>query len=151
MPARCLSMDFLRLTLAAACAWWPALVQPSEPLPTSLSGRWTLVPSGGRTINESWSVRFEGSRAAGAIKGKVTWRGRGCGAQDQPFDGSWDGTELKFRFIARPNENVQVLNATTCGEGTTDVVLRRKPSGASFDGQANFNNGAAILDVTASP
>lgn len=122
-----------------------------EPLPASLSGRWTFVPPGGRAAIDSWSARFEGSTAPGPIKGKVTWRGRGCGAQDEPFAGTWDGTELRFRFTARPNVNTQIVNATYCGEGRTDVVLQRKPGSNSFEGRATQNDGPAVIELTASP
>ncbi|HQU51243.1 MAG TPA: hypothetical protein PLM09_19305 [Casimicrobiaceae bacterium] len=148
----CVSRSSVVLTLSVGlCASHPAWSQGTEPLPPSLSGKWTYVPPNGRTYNDAWSVQFEGTPAGGAIKGKVNWRGRGCGAQDEPVNAQWDGVELRFRFIARPNVNASVPNSPSCGEGTTDVVLRRKPGGTSFEGQASFNHGAAIIEVSAAP
>lgn len=129
----------------------PAAAQSPLPLPSALSGRWTVVPPGGRTIIDVWTVRFDGGGAPGPVKGLVTWRGRGCGAQDEPVEGTWDGAEPKFRFVARPNVNTQLQNATYCGEGKTAVVLRRKSGGRDFEGEASLNDGPANITLSASP
>jgi hypothetical protein len=141
----------IALAVAVATLWvpLPSTAQSPEPLPPALSGRYSVVPPGGRTFVEFWSMRF--TEAAGKVRGSVTWRGRGCGAQDEPIEGTWDGSELKLQFVARPNVNVQVPNATYCGEGRTDVVLRRKPGSRDFVGEARLNNAGPVVDVTGSP
>ena len=72
--------------------------QGMPPLPSTLQGRWTVVPPGGRTIIDSFKLRFDGAGAPGPVKGRVDWRGRGCGALDEPLAGSWDGSLLRFEF-----------------------------------------------------
>ena len=123
----------------------------SDPLPSSLSGRWTVVPPGGRTIIDSWTFEVDGARAPGPVKGRVTWRGRGCGALDEPIAGTWDGTELSFEFKTRPDVNTQMTGATYCGEGKTNVVLRRQAGARDFEGEASMNDGPANIPLTASP
>ena len=142
-----------RGTAALACGLLAtlALAQSPEPLPSSLSGRWTAIPPGGRTIIDVWSVRFEGSTPPGPIKARVTWRGRGCGAQDEPAEGTWDGSELRLRFVVRPNVTTQLMHATYCGDGQAQLVVRRKPGTRDFEGEAGLVNSGTPVQVTASP
>ena len=128
-----------------------AAAQAPDPLPGALQGRWTVIPPGGRTIIDTWSIRFDGGGAPGPVKSFVTWRGRGCGALNEPAAGTWDGTELKFEFKSRPDVNTQMMGATYCGEGKTNVVLRRKPGTRDFDGEGTLNDRPPTFQVTASP
>ena len=125
--------------------------QAPEPLPPSLSGRYTVVPPGGRAIIDYWKLRLDGDGAPGPVKGRIDWRGRGCGALDEPAAGTWDGTELKLEFKARPDVNTQMMGATYCGEGKANVVLRRKPGTRDFDGEGTLNDRPPTFQVTASP
>ena len=129
----------------------PSAAQAPGPLPSTLSGRWTVVPPGGRAIIDTWSIRFEGNGAPGPVKGLVTWRGRGCGALNEPATGNWDGTELRFEFKARPDVNTQLMGATYCGEGKTIAVLRRTPGARDFEGTASLNDAPTGIQITGSP
>jgi hypothetical protein len=125
--------------------------QGSDALPPALSGRWTVVPPGGRTQIDHWSLKLDGPGVPGPVAGKIDWRGRGCGAKDEPFTGTWDGAELSFAFKARPDVNTQLVGATYCGEGLTRIVLRRKPGTRDFDGEGTLNDRSPPFQVTASP
>ena len=127
-----------------------ASAQTAEPLPAALSGRWTFIPPGGRTIIDYWSIQFEGDRAPGTVKGRLNFRGRGCGAKDEPVVATWDGQELKLVFIGRPDVNVQVSGATYCGDGRTELSMRRKPGSRDFEGEVVTNTGARVA-ITAAP
>lgn len=127
----------------------PAQAQPA-PLPGALSGRWTAVPAGGRTVIESFSVRFDGTGAPGPVTGKLTWRGVNCGAQDEPLKGTWDGVELRFESHLRANANTQIVNGT-CGNARGEWVLRRKSGSSTFEGEGLFNEGKIVVTLTAAP
>ena len=140
------------LALASLLAANPAsFAQAPDALPSSLSGRVTVIPPGGTTMISTWSMRIEGTATPGPVKGRVTWPGRGCGAQDEPAEGTWDGRELRFSFIARPNVNTQIANATYCGEGRIRIVLRRKDGTSNFEGDGTLNDRPPVFQVTASP
>jgi len=143
----------IRSLVVAAAALTPLAThsQGVDALP-DLSGRWTFVPTqGGQTLIDSWSVRFEGDRAASQVKGRLSWRGRGCGAQDEPVVASWNGREIRLEFVTRPNVNTQLANATYCGDGKTNLVLRRKPGTMTFDGEAAQPSSGVQIQVIASP
>lgn len=144
-------MKFACLMLAIAAMHGAAAhAQGAEALPERLSGRWAFTPpSGGTTFIDTWSIRFEGDRAAPRVKGFVSWRGRGCGAQDDPVEATWDGREVRFQFVARANVNAQIANATYCGDGKTDVSLQRKTGSRAFEGEAVQNN--ARVQVSGAP
>lgn len=133
-------------TLVAAFA--VSAQAPATALPGALSGRWTFVPPGGRALVDFWSIRFDGSRDPGPVKGTFTWRGRSCGAIDQPVDGTWNGTELRFEARLAPNVNTQIQNGQ-CADGPVQLVLQRKPGDRAFEGEARAPN--ATVSVTASP
>jgi hypothetical protein len=122
--------------------------QVAEPLPAKLDGRWTVVPPGGRTIINSWAIRFEPPGTTGTVRGRLDWRGLNCGALDLPVEAQWDGTELRFEAVLRANTNTQNLNGT-CQDVPTRYVLRRKPGERSFEGEAKAAN--FVVQVTASP
>jgi len=135
------------LILAAAAPPAPA---QSAPLPGALSGRWTVMPPGGRTLVDSFSVRFDNAGAPGPVTGKLTWRGVNCGAQDEPLKGTWDGAELRFESHLRANANTQNVNGN-CVNTRGEWVLRRKPGSSTFEGEGLFNEGRIVATLTASP
>lgn len=138
------------VTLALACAAGAFAQSTPAPLPPSLSGRWTYSAPNGRTFIDQWSVRFDDGGAAGAVNGTLTWRGLTCGAKDEPVTGTWNGTELRFAFVLRPNVNTQNPNGN-CGSGQTTVVLTRKAGATGFEGTATQADRNAIVAVSASP
>ncbi|MDH4181015.1 MAG: hypothetical protein OEV46_03320 [Betaproteobacteria bacterium] len=137
------------MTALLAAAVPPAQAQPA-PLPGALSGRWTVVPAGGRALVDVFSVRFDGTGAPGPVTGKLTWRGVNCGAQDEPLKGTWDGVELRFESHLRANSNTQNMNGA-CGNSRGEWVLRRKPGSSTFEGEGLFNEGKVVATLTAAP
>ena len=143
-------------TSVAALAFVAALVPsafaqaPANALPGALSGRWTAIPAGGRTLVDAWSVRFDGTGAPGPVTGKLTWRGVNCGAQDEPLKGTWDGVELRFESHIRANTNTQNMNGN-CANTRGEWVLRRKPGSSTFEGEGLFNEGKIVVTLTAAP
>jgi hypothetical protein len=136
------------LTLAGASMAAIAAAQTDDALPGHLSGHWTLV--GNRTSVNAVSFDFEGSGKPGALGGKVTWRGVGCGAQNEPLTGTWDGRELRINMVLRANVNADRMKAD-CGDGKTTVVLTRKAGEKSFEGDARASYTPAVPSVTVSP
>jgi hypothetical protein len=126
------------------------LAQSSSPLPGKLSGRWTAVIPGGRTFTDSVSVVLESPDNAGAVKGRLTVRGVTCGAIDEPLTGTWDGSELKFESLVRPNVNATRQNGE-CGNGRVSFALKRKPGENHFVGESLRDGAASPTQVTMSP
>jgi hypothetical protein len=128
-----------------------AVAQAVERLPGKLSGRWTASSPRGVFV-DSLSLTFEGDGAPGPVTGKVTFRGVNCGAQDELLKGTWDGSELRFESVHRPNVNVQRMNSQ-CGTGNVVYILRRKPGETTFEGEARPGEGAtgSTVSITASP
>jgi hypothetical protein len=129
------------MTLAA-----PVFAQTGPQLPERLSGRWTFSGPAGIFI-DYFTVVFEGSRAPGTVPGRLTWRGVNCGSKDEPIQASWDGTELKFEAVLKPEVNTQRLNGK-CASEPTRWVLKRKPD-QSFEGEGR--TGSVMVTVTATP
>lgn len=142
MHARMLLVAGLALSCSATHA------QPADnTLPAKLQGRYTLtLPSGGVFLN-AFSLVFDGPPSAGVVKGKVSWRGVNCGAQDEPIEATWDGSELRFGMRTYSNVNAQRSNGT-CQADPHTVVLKRNASGV-FEGQQMA--GQASISMTASP
>jgi len=124
-----------------------ALAQTAEPLPGTLSGRWTwMSPSG--AIIDSFSLVLEGDRGAATIPGRLTWRGVNCGAKDEPVQVAWNGSELRFESFMKPNVNTQRMNGQ-CPSTPAQFVLKRRAGSASFEGEARAGN--VVITMTASP
>lgn len=122
-----------------------ALGQAADPLPASLSGRWTATgPSG--VFVDSFSIVFDGTRATGTVPGRLNWRGVSCGAKDEPIQASWDGVELRFEAVLKSDTNTQRAGGR-CPSEAWRWVLKRKPGERTFEGEAR-NPGAAALTVT---
>lgn len=136
--------------LALGCAAVAFAQSVPAPLPPSLSGRWTYSAPNGRTFVDYWSVRFDSSGAPGAVNGMVTWRGLSCGAKDEPVTGTWNGTELRFEVVLRPNVNTQNPNGN-CGNGRTTVLLTRNAGATGFEGTATQADRNVTVAVNASP
>jgi hypothetical protein len=116
-------------------------------LPKSLSGRWTFMgPSG--VLIDTFTIVFDGDGAPGMVPGRLTWRGRSCGAKDEPLKASWDGNELKFEAVLKANVNTQRMNGDCPGEPTR-WALKRKAGEASFEGEGRMRD--LMVTVTAAP
>lgn len=141
-------MNKNRLVLAALAAVLAtaALAQPATQLPPTLSGRWTA--QGATTpVIDRFSIAFDGERSPGSVPGKLTWRGFNCGAKDEPIQAQWDGTELKFEAMLRPDTNTQRMGGKCPGE-PGKWVLKRKAD-QSFEGEGRLGN--VVVTVTAAP
>lgn len=138
---RALALVVLMLPAAAG------LAQSSPPLPSRLSGSWTLTTPRG-TVIDVFEIEFDGDRAAPAISGRLTWRGFNCGASREPVGATWNGSELRFQAVMRPNVNTQRMNGT-CTDEPVQFVLRRKGPGDSFEGDARV--GSTVVTMTAAP
>jgi hypothetical protein len=73
-----------------------------------------------------------------------------CGAQSEPFTGTWDGRELRINLVLRANVNVDRMNAD-CGDGKIAVVLTREAGEKSFEGDAHASYTPAVPSLTVSP
>ena len=137
----------IAVTLLLAMIATTALTQTGAPLPGSLSGRWTFMGPAGVLI-DTFSIVFEGNRAPGAIPARLTWRGRNCGARDEPIQATWDGTELKFETVLKANTNTQRMNGD-CPPEPTRWVLKRKTGENLFEGEGRVGN--IVVTVSAGP
>ena len=126
-----------------------AVAQESDVLPSKLSGRWTAVGATQTFINPM-SLEFDGDGKPGPVKGRATFRGVACGAQDEPPTGTWDGKELRVETLHRPNVNVVRLNGQ-CGDGKTTYVLTRKPGQRTFEGEGRSTYSSAVATMTLAP
>ena len=128
----------------------PLFGQNADPLPTTLSGRWTVIAAGGRTYIDSVSLKLEGDGKPGPVKGLMTWRGVTCGAADEPLEGTWDGQVLRFTSTLRPEVNAQ-RNGGQCGDGKLVGELQRKPGERSFSGETRMASTGGSASVSVSP
>ena len=124
-----------------------ALAQATDALPGKLSGWWTATNPRG-VFKNTLSLEVDGNAQAGPVTGRLTVNGRSCGAQDEPFRGTWDGTTLRFETTHRPNVNAMVKDGT-CGSGQFTYVLRRKPGERTFEGEL-FLDGTTATGITIS-
>lgn len=104
----------------------------AEPLPTNMSGSWSGATGGGMKQRsfQVWIVITK-QDADGTVEGTVTRHGNGCGAKDEPFKGTYDGTTLRFTSMSRANVNALQANGT-CGED--EYIAKRSADGKSFEG-----------------
>jgi len=138
----------LAVIALALVATGAAFAQSSEPLPLKLFGRWTFAAPEG-VLNDAVTLSFDPPAAVGKVTGRVTWRGLSCGALDEPFSGTWDGTELRIETTHRPNVNTQRVNAQ-CGSGHATYTLKRT-AGMKFEGQAQLEGSSAIATMALTP
>jgi len=144
---RRLCHSLLVLALGAA---WSASAQQATPLPKSLSGRWVAVVPGRTTFTDTMSLTLDDATPSGPVSGRVTIRGLSCGAKDEPFTGTWNGTQLRIEFKSYPNVNVQRLNGD-CGSGQAAFVFTRRPGEAGFDGEGTRDGSPVPIRATLSP
>ncbi len=119
-------------------------------LPKALSGHWTAVIPGRQTYSDSISMVLDAPGADGSVTGRLTTRGVGCGSQDEPLTGSWDGSVLRVESKVRPNVNAQRMNGD-CASGRLTLVLTRKPGQAAFEGEALRDGSSIPSQITMSP
>jgi hypothetical protein len=127
-----------------------ALAQAEAPLPLKMSGHWTALAPGGRTFVDSLSIVLDAPAQSGAITGRLTLRGVTCGASDEPLQGTWDGTELRFESRVRPNVNAARPNGD-CGNGTVSFVLARKAGTTAFTGESRRDGSPVPSQITLAP
>ena len=73
-----------------------------------------------------------------------------CGAQDEPFVGTWNGAELRFESTLRPNVNVTRRNGD-CASGRTTYTLTRKADQSAFEGEGLRDGMSVPAQVRLSP
>lgn len=97
-----------------------------DQLPAKMAGKWNgTTPGKGTPFGGDWSVVIE-KQEGGAVEGKVTWVGRFCAIENEPFTGKFDGTTLTLAVEFRD----RMPNA---GCGKASLVLK-KGSGSEFEG-----------------
>ena len=129
----------------------PTSAAATVPIPTAMSGRWTAVVPGGRTFTDTLSIVLDAiPTGPGAVKGRLTLRGVTCGAQDEPLAGTWDGSELRFESLVRPNVNTQLQNGQ-CASGRVSFVLKRSPDGKSFQGESTRDGLSTPSQISLAP
>ena len=124
----------LKVLVVFACSLFVTVVaaQPFAALPRTLNGKWTYVVPGGRTFIDSLSLAFDGGGEEGTVSGRLTHRGVSCGALDEPFTATWNGSVLRIESRLRANVNT-ARNGGTCAD---KIVYTLKPSGKGFEGEA---------------
>ena len=135
---------FAIASVAAACT---AFAQSLDPAPAKLSGRWTWVGPRGAVI-DTFHIDFDGDRRASTISARLTWNGLNCGADKEPIEVTWNGTEMRFQAVTKPNVNTQRMNSK-CPSEAAQFVLTRKPGGDTFEGEVR--QGAGVVTMTAAP
>lgn len=135
-----------------AAAWLATnvLADDMAPLPKAMSGRYTAVVPGRQTYTDTLSVVLDAPSATGPVTGRLTVRGVTCGAVDEPLTGTWDGTELRFESLVKPNVNAQRPNGQ-CGNGKITFVLSRKPGQSAFEGESLRDGSPVVVQVKLSP
>lgn len=139
-------MQTLRICLTALAGVVGAVFAQTAALPKSLSGHWMAMGKDGRTYIDSMSVIFDDPIEVGPVKGRLTSRGVGCGAMDEPLTGTWDGSELRFESQVHPNVNAARKNGD-CGTGRITFVLTRKPGQAGFAGESHRDTSMAQITL----
>ena len=143
----------MRLSLICLFVAWLAtsvFAAETAPLPKAMSGRYTAVVPGQQTYTDSLSVVLDAPSGTGPVTGRLTVRGVTCGAVDEPLSGTWDGTELRFESLVKPNVNAQRLNGQ-CGSGKVTFVLSRKPGQTSFEGESRRDGSPIVTQVKLAP
>ena len=126
-----------------------ASAQAGDALPKRLSGRW-MFQGPSQTFINPVELTFDGDGKPGALTGRVTYRGIGCGAENEPLTGTWDGRELRITATHRANVNTMRMNGQ-CGDGKTTYVLMRKPGETGFEGQVTSSYSTATATMSVSP
>jgi hypothetical protein len=76
--------------------------------------------------------------------------GVSCGAQDEPFQGTWDGAELRIETMHWPDINTQRMGGQ-CGRRRATYVLKRRPGGKVFEGEARLDGTSAVATMSVTP
>jgi hypothetical protein len=129
-----------------------ALAQREAPLPKAMSGHWVepWQPSyNDRNYSDAISVTFDGDGAPGPVTGRLTRRGILCGAVNEPLTGTWDGVELRFVAVNRPNMNTHQPDGN-CSRRPWKYLLVRKPEQTAFEGDGR-SPGGTYIQIMLSP
>lgn len=126
------------------------LAQAVAPLPKTMSGRWTTVMPDGANFSDKLSLVLDVPVGVGPLTGRMTLRGTGCGALDEPLAGTWDGNELRFESQVRPNENTISIDRD-CGTGHIKFDLFRKPGKSLFEGESRRDGALVASQITLEP
>lgn len=127
-----------------------ALGQTPDRLPGKLDGSWTFTSSAGVFTNKV-SLTFDGSGEPGPVSGRLTFHGGTCGAQDEPFKGTWNGRELRLETRHHANVNTTRVNGNCPADVPTIYVLRRDSADNSFRGEITREGTPGASQVTVSP
>jgi hypothetical protein len=73
-----------------------AAVLDADKLPVVLEGK--IDTEGWGTSGAGWRVVVEERRPDGAIRGRMNFQGTTCAANNAPFDGTFDGKNLKLNM-----------------------------------------------------
>lgn len=115
-----LAAAFVLLAIAAPYA------TAQDKLPAKMAGTWNgTTPGKGTPFGGDWSVVVE-KQEGGAVEGKVSWVGRVCAIDNEPFTGKFDGTTLTMAVEFRE----RTPNAG-CGKAT---LVLKKGSGNELEG-----------------
>jgi hypothetical protein len=133
-----------------ALAAGAALAQTVLPLPKVMQGTWTAVVPNVRTFTDTFAVTLDDPAPSGALTGRLTLRGIGCGAVDEPLTGTWDGVLLRMESVVRPNVNAQRQNGQ-CGNGRVTFVLKRKTGQTGFEGESTRDGSPLPSQITLGP
>ena len=143
-------MRSLLLPGILACALTAgAVAQSTDRLPAKLTGHWTVV-SPNQTFINPITLAFDGDGQPGPIRGRASFRGVGCGSENEPITGTWDGVELRIDTLHRPNVNT-VRMGGQCGDGKVTYVLRRKPGTTTFEGEGRSSFSPAVAAISVAP
>ncbi|HTP98549.1 MAG TPA: hypothetical protein VMN56_04430 [Casimicrobiaceae bacterium] len=119
----------------------------ADPLPHSLSGSWYGASQGGKPMNFEVQLAVEKVSPDGSVEGKLTRWGNGCGAKDEPFKGTYDGTTFRFTSMSQANVNAARRDGNC---GMDEYILTRSADGKVFDGKFG-DVGAPRFNVTLKP
>ena len=71
-------------------------------------------------------------------------------AQTDTFGNGWDGAELRFESLVRPNVNTQLQNGQ-CASGRVSFALKRSPDGKSFVGESTRDGLSTPSQISLAP
>jgi hypothetical protein len=89
-----LALAVLAVVFFASPSSFAQVPSKLDRLPIVLEGKVEMTKGG--MLNLSWRAVVQRKDPDGAIPGRMTYPGRICGADNAPFDGTFDGKSLKL-------------------------------------------------------